>query len=411
MSGAKAKLVLVHKAQAMHLTTADGHQCRYNERHVTDPEPTHRCYRCLRPQNLCYCNRMPSVPTATRVVILQHPHERTHPFGTARLARMCMPSASVHVPSPGYTGTLAKEVEVPEDAAVLFPHADADDLAEVPQAEWPSTLIAIDGTWSHAKRLYRENTWLHTRRHVRLQPTAPSNYRIRKEPKPEYISTIEAIVEALRIIEPGNQRLDELLQAFDLMIDQQIAHRSSRVSGRFKAARNRESRALSPQLRAESMVVVFAEAGRPGGDAAKDRELVHWVAARTDNEESFEAIIKPTAPPSDEHLRHLGITPEQLAAGCTPEEARQAFLKFVPDAAPIAAWTDTTLQWGAQMLPESFDQVLLKHNYCNTRQRSSGYLEDVVKREQLTPPELPCGGRAGARLRNALAVARWLQTQ
>ena len=378
---------------------------------MSDPEHPHRCYRCLRPQDLCYCDRMPSVPTTTRVVILQHPHERTHPFGTARLARMCMPNASVHIPSPGYSGTLAKEVDVPEDSAVLFPHPDADDLATVPEAEWPSTLIAIDGTWSHAKRLYRENTWLHSKRHVRLQPTTPSNYRIRKEPKPEYISTIEAIVEALRIIEPSNQRLDELLRAFDLMIDQQIAHRSSRVAGRFKSTRTRESRALSPRLRDPGMVVVFAEAGRPGGDAAKDRELVHWVAARVDSDESFEVIVKPTAPPTDVHLLHLGITHEQLDAGCTPDQARQAFLEFLPDGAPIAAWTDTTLQWGERMLPESFDQILLKHNYCNIRQRSSGFLEDVVKREELTPPELPCGGRAGARLRNALAVARWLRTQ
>lgn len=354
---------------------------------------------------------MPTVPTDTRVVILQHPHERTHPFGTARLARMCMPNASVHVPVPGFSGTLAKLIDVPEDAAVLFPHPDADDLATIPEAEWPSTLIAIDGTWSHAKRLYRENTWLHGRRHVRLQPTSPSNYRIRKEPKPEYISTIEAIVEALRIIEPSNNRLDELLQAFDLMIDQQIAHRSSRVSRRFRSTRTRESRALSEELRDPRMVVVFAESGRPGGTDAQERELIHWVAARIDTNEAFEAIIKPSSTPNEEHLSHLGIELDDLNSGCTPNEARRAFLDFLPDGAPIAAWTDTTLQWGRHMLPDSFTPVMLKHNYCNVRQRSSGYLEDVVKREDLPETKLPCIGRAGARLRNALAVAKWLQIQ
>lgn len=378
---------------------------------MTDAEPIPRCYRCLRPQNLCYCDRMPSVPTDTRIVILQHPHERTHPFGTARLARICMPNASVHVPNPGFTGTFEKRVEVPEDAAVLFPHPDADDLAEVPESEWPSTLIAIDGTWSHAKRLYKENTWLHGMRHVRLQPSAPSNYRIRKEPKPEYISTIEAIVEALRIIESDNTRLDELLQAFDLMIDQQIAHRSSRVSGRFKTTRNRVSRALAAELHDPNLVIVFAEAGRPGGDAEKDRELLHWVAARADTDETFEVIIKPTAPPTDEHLFHLGITHEDLAGGCSPDEARRAFLEFLPDGAPLAAWTDTTFRWGSHMLPDAFDRVLLKHNYCNVRQRSSGYLEDVMQREGLSAAEPPFRGRAGARLRNALAVTRWLRTQ
>lgn len=361
---------------------------------------------------MCYCDKLPTVPTATRVVILQHPHERTHPFGTARLAKLCMPNATVHVPVPGYTGSLAKEVDVPDDAAVLFPHAHADDLATVPESEWPSTLIAIDGTWSHAKRLYRENTWLHQMRHVRLTPSAPSNYRIRKEPKPEYISTIEAVVEAMRIIEPANSRLDELLRAFDFMIDQQIAHRSTRVSVRFKHQRNREPRALSTQLQDPRLVVVFAESGRPGGHADKDRELLHWVAARIDTGETLEAVIKPRGgPPTEEHLFHLGIPPEVLDRGVDVAEARQRFLEFLPDGAPIAAWTDTTLQWGEAVLPAVFEKVLLKHNYCNVRQRSSGYLEDVVTREEMVPAEVPCSGRAGSRLANALTVARWLRTR
>jgi len=369
-----------------------------------------RCYSCLRPQDLCYCSKLPSVPTKTRVVILQHPHERTHPFGTARLAKLCMPNARVHIPVPGYTGSLAQEVEVPDDAAVLFPHAHADDLATLPETEWPSTLIAIDGTWSHAKRLYRENTWLHNRRHVRLTPSSPSNYRIRKEPKPEYISTIEAIVEALRIVEPENTRTDELLRAFDLMIDQQIAHRSTRVSVRYKHQRHREPRALARQLQDPRLVVVFAESGRPGGHADRERELLHWVAARIDSDEVFETIINPRGgPPTDEHLFHLGISLADLSQGVAIDEAKQSFLEFAGEDAPLAAWTETTLTWGRGVLPDSFERVLLKNNYCNIRQRSSGYLEDVVTREGLTPPELTCRGRAGSRLCNALAVARWLR--
>jgi hypothetical protein len=66
---------------------------------------------------------------------------------------------------------------------------------------------------------------------------------------------------------------------------------------------------------------------------------------------------------------------------------------------------------GECVLPSSPDRLLLKHNYCNIRQRNSGYLEDVVEREGLQQPDLPCRGHAGARLANRLAVARWLRTQ
>lgn len=380
---------------------------------MSDSEPPLRCLRCLRPQTLCYCDDLPSVETRTRLVVLQHPHERTHPFGTARLVKLCMPNASVHVPTPGFTGTLEKQVEVPPDAAVLYPHPDADDLADLPKEQWPSTLIAIDGTWSHAKRLYRENPWLRQHRHVKLQPSEPSNYRIRREPKPEYISTIEAIVEALRIVEPEHERLDELLQAFDRMIDTQIEHRSTRRVSRFRSARRREPKAIARLLYDPRIVACYAETAPLGPDDAPGsaRELLHWVAARIDTGETFEAVIRPERePPSDEHLFHMDITRAELDAGEPVDAARSRFEAFAPAGTPFASWTPTTLAWGKAMLPETFEHTLLKASYCNKVQRNSGLLEDVVEREGLTLPALPCRGRAGRRLANALAVARWLRT-
>ena len=63
------------------------------------------------------------------------------------------------------------------------------------------------------------------------------------------------------------------------------------------------------------------------------------------------------------------------------------------------------------MLPDGFRHTLLKASYCNLVQRSSGLLEQVVEREGLTLPEVPCRGRAGRRLARSLALARWLRTQ
>jgi len=362
---------------------------------------------------MCYCEGLPTVATRTRLVVLQHPHERTHPFGTARLVKLCMPNASVHVPTPGFTGTLEKRVEVAPDAAVLFPHQDAEDLADLPREQWPSTLIAIDGTWGHAKRLYRENEWLQGCRHVKLQPSAPSNYRIRREPKPEYISTIEAIVEALRIIEPDNDRLDELLRAFDRMIDRQIEHRSQRRVSRFRSARRREPKAIAQLLYDPRILVCYAETSplEPGEPPGSERELLHWVAARVDGDETFEAVIRPERTnPSDEHLHHMDLPRERLDAGEPLADARTRFEAFAPAGTPFASWTPTTLAWGKPVLPEAFEHTLLKASYCNKVQRNSGLLEQVVEREGLTLPQIPCRGRAGRRLANALAVARWLRT-
>ena len=51
------------------------------------------CYRCLRPRVSCVCGLITPVDNRTRVVIVQHPRERRHPFGTVRLARLGLRNA------------------------------------------------------------------------------------------------------------------------------------------------------------------------------------------------------------------------------------------------------------------------------------------------------------------------------
>ena len=63
---------------------------------------------------------------------------------------------------------------------------------------------------------------------IKLAPQQVSNYRIRKAPSAEGLSTIEAIVDTLRVMaqKPVHQGL---LDCFDRMIEQQIAHIGSEL--------------------------------------------------------------------------------------------------------------------------------------------------------------------------------------
>lgn len=378
---------------------------------TNEPAGIGRCYRCLRPQRLCYCATLPVVPTRTDVVVLQHPHERTHPFGTARLVGLCLPRARVHVAYAGAADVLRCEPDVPPDTVVLWPRPDAPLVEDLREHERPSTLLAIDGTWAHAKRLYADNPWLSRLRHVRIDPAEPSRYRIRREPRADYVSTLEAIVAALRAFEPDNHRLGELVDAFDRMIDQQV-HLVATVPrvGRTHRARLRESRALSPLLADPGLVVAYAEASAAGADPAAGRELVQWAAVRPTTGETFEAILRPTGRgPTDAHLDHMALSRADLANGDTAAGASERFRRFLGDGAPVTAWTSTSLAWGAPLLPEGTPTTVLKTNYCNATNHRAGYLEDVVAREHLTVEPVPCHGRAAIRLGQALAIARWLE--
>jgi len=197
------------------------------------------CYACFKPAPLCLCGRVPVVANRTRITIVQHPRERRHPIGTARIARLGLSEASLVVPRGVAPRTLAVALDPAPGTALLFPGPEARDLADLEPGERPSGLVVLDGTWSQARALLRENPALGALPRVSLQPKAPSRYRIRKPPRRQVLSTIEAIVEALPLLEPDTRGLGGLLRAFDAMIDEQAvyAHRNPRRPVRKMARR------------------------------------------------------------------------------------------------------------------------------------------------------------------------------
>ena len=200
------------------------------------------CYGCFKPRALCLCGRVRRVANRTRVTILQHPRERFHAIGTARIARLGLANSEVLLPRGVVPRSLRIPLSLAPGSALLFPGDAARDLAEFGPEERLPGLVVLDGTWSQARSLLRENPDLAALPQVKLNPAAPSRYRIRKEPRGSYLSTIEAIVQALRLIEPETPGLDGLMGVFDTMIDEQVvyANRNPRRPLRKMARRSSE---------------------------------------------------------------------------------------------------------------------------------------------------------------------------
>jgi hypothetical protein len=96
-------------------------------------------------------------------------------------------------------------------------------------------LVVLDGTWSQAKALWWRNPWLLKLRRVVLSPARPSLYRtLRKEPRPEGLSTIEAIALCLSSIE-GRPDLEEAL----LLPFRKLLERSRHLARRTRSSRGR----------------------------------------------------------------------------------------------------------------------------------------------------------------------------
>jgi len=183
--------------------------------------PRPRCERCQRPLDHCLCPLIPSLDSRTRVVLLQHPSESAHALNTARLAALGLVNAELRVgevfddlvellQTPGYRPAL---LFPGEHAQVLTAYGEGDDR--------PLLLIVPDGTWRKARKLLYLNPLLEALPRVTLGAVAPSRYRLRKAPEPGVLSTLEAVVEALNVLEQP-ARFDALLKPFEALIEGQI---------------------------------------------------------------------------------------------------------------------------------------------------------------------------------------------
>lgn len=364
------------------------------------------CYRCFRPAQRCLCAKIPRVDNRTALLVVQHPRERSHPFGTARLLELSLGNLRVAVDYKSRLRSDPTALALPEGAGLLYPHPQARDITRLASSERPSTLVVIDGTWHHARTLYRDIPALGALPHFTLPGDRRSNFRIRRQPHERCLSTLEASVFALQALEPDTPRLGELLEAFRTMVDEQLEV-TSRVGRKRAERRARASRAIPRALIEDygSLIVAYGESV-PDPTAPGRRRLVSCAAERPASGERFYAVLaEPSATAA--HLAHMGLSPSELAGGLPRAEFERAWARFVRPHDVLGAWNQSTLDLLRDACTYPEKSVLLKAAYFNLK-RGQGGLEDVVRHEGLAPRGATGTLRAEQRLGNAVALARLL---
>ena len=306
------------------------------------------------------------------------------PVGTARMASLCLPSSELHV-GADFRGTpllvgLAADRERP--AVLLYPGEGAIDIGVSPP-DGPVTLVVVDGTWSHARKLVRTHPELAALPRYTFVPAKPSEYQIRREPDESYVSTIEALVYVLGALERDPERFTSLLVPFRAMVSAQLGYAEKSTGPRHKRRRKRARGPRGPAIlreRAPDLVCVAAEAnGWPFGHPNRMNEvgeLVHWLARRVASGETFEAVIAPRGELAPSTPAHIGLTLEQLRAGVSLEAFLVAWRAFLRESDVLCAWGDHPMRLlasvGGATSPEPLD---LRHVVRVLENRHLGTLE------------------------------------
>lgn len=304
------------------------------------------CDRCRRPKSHCFCALVPSIETRTRVVVLQHPRERDVAIGTARMASLCLPNSELHVGLDWEeTRALDRALSDPaRPAALLYPGDGAVDLLTAPP-DHPITLVVVDGTWDLTRKVVRRNPRLAALPRYAFNPPAPSDYRIRREPRAACVSTIEAMTYALGALERDPARFAAMLVPFRAMIDAQIAAEASHRRGRERRPRGPRPERPTPTswLRGRSLVCVAAEAnawpkGDDGSPAPHPAEIVQWVACRVETGEAMEAFVAPAAPLAPGVAAQTGLSEARITGGETRDELLARWAAFARTGDVVCMW-------------------------------------------------------------------------
>jgi DTW domain-containing protein YfiP len=382
-----------------------------------DFTPRSVCPRCRRPGPTCYCAHLTPIPSATAVVFLQHPRESKVPIGTCRMAHLALAGSELHqgVSFEARARVRTIVAEPPGDVAVLYPGGNACD-PEAFLVRPPRHLIVLDGTWRQVRTMWRENPSLHRLPRIGFVPETPGNYRIRREPAPHCLATVEAIVETLGRLERAPDRFRPILGAFEQMIGTQLVYRALRPnpawSRQKRGARPRRVGAARRILRArgDDVVAVYAEANaHPLVRGATAPELVQLVALRLSTGERFAAFAAPrgTLAPSTAH--HLEVDAARLHGGEPIADVMARWRAFVGERALLCAWGGYT----GDLLRREGDPPREMLDLCDamTRElnRPAGGMEAaaLLVNDGVAPP-LWCDGRAGRRIAALAAVVEYL---
>ncbi len=205
------------------------------------------CLECRQPSFNCYCAHIKSFDPEVKFVILTHPIEARRRIATGRMSHLCLKNSELIV---GHDYSRNQKVnsilENPEiHSVILYPGRKSlnisswteDERQQLIPTEKKLAIFVIDGTWNTARKMLHLSANLKSLPQICFTPTRLSTFRVRKQPAPECVSTIEAIHQCIELLGAKNRQHDHLLEVFDQLVEQQLVFVERANSRHSKRAR------------------------------------------------------------------------------------------------------------------------------------------------------------------------------
>ncbi|WP_157265222.1 tRNA-uridine aminocarboxypropyltransferase [Azohydromonas aeria] len=180
------------------------------------------CGRCLRPRMTCLCALARPTAHRTEVLVLQHPQEQRQAKNSVALLRLSLARCEVIVGERFTPDELQALLHRPgRETRLLYPDVPAAPAPPAPALTGaPLRLVVIDATWRKSLRMLLEHPALAALPRLSLDAPLPTRYRaIRAARRADQVSTLEATVQALGVVEGDEFDGGPLLGAFGEFVE------------------------------------------------------------------------------------------------------------------------------------------------------------------------------------------------
>nr|WP_281166938.1 tRNA-uridine aminocarboxypropyltransferase [Sulfurimonas hongkongensis] len=208
-----------------------------------------KCYKCYRPASSCMCSEVHKIGTKTKFVILMHPKEfKKVKNGTGHLTHLSLENSELFVGVDFTKHKRVNEIIDLYDSYILYPSKDAINISKsIPESQKKMAIFLIDSTWSCSLKMLRESKNLQTLKQMSFDAVKLSEFKIKRQPSEQCLSTIESVLSVLELLAKHNKEkikasdFEEFLNPFRKMIKYQQKIISNPLSNavRFKKRRER----------------------------------------------------------------------------------------------------------------------------------------------------------------------------
>lgn len=195
--------------------------------------PREVCYSCYRAKSSCMCKYIKSINTNTKFIIIMHPKEfQKTKNGTGQFTKLSLKTCELFI---GIDFSNHKVInsyinDTKYNCYVLYPGIDSIKLntQNISEPGKTNVIFIIDSTWPCSKKILRLSKNLRDLPKISFDHTKTSNFKIKTQPNPYCLSTIESthcVLELLNnhgIENISQTQLDSFLKPFEKMVEFQI---------------------------------------------------------------------------------------------------------------------------------------------------------------------------------------------